>query len=90
MPVVAKVEVFVLKLFHIIIKHTKTSILPARDFPPTQSLKSLYKEFFPTSQIKAIFPMLAAQLEVGLTPLNMQFSIFSLDFSPSVNHYSNK
>lgn len=52
MPVVAKVEVFVFKLFHIIMKDTKTSILPPGDFPdfpPTWSLKSLCKELFPTS-----------------------------------------
>lgn len=33
MPVVAKVEVFILKLFHIIMKDTKSSILPPGDFP---------------------------------------------------------
>lgn len=93
MPVVAKVEVFTFKLFHIILKLTETSILPPGDFPdlpPALNLKSLYKEFFPAPQTKATFPMLAAQPEIGLTTLNMHFSIFSLDFSPSLNHYSNK
>lgn len=84
MPVVAKVEVFIFKLFHVIMRDTKTSILPSGDFPdfpPTSNLQSLYKEFFPTSHIKATFPMLAAQLEIGLTSLNMHFNIFSLDLA---------
>lgn len=93
MPVVAKVEDFIFKLFHIIMKHTN-AIIPASghfpDFPPTQSPKSLYKDLFPTSQIKAILRSLAAQLEIGPRSLSVQFSIFNLDFSPSVNHHSTK